>query len=63
MTIRKLPTGKWLAEVFPEGRAGRRVRRQFMTKGAPADKLKRAFFQLMAAGHCQKVAAIPVLPL
>ncbi|WP_458735630.1 phage integrase [Zobellella taiwanensis] len=33
MTVRKLPTGKWLAEVFPEGRAGRRVRRQFTTKG------------------------------
>ncbi|MFH7564532.1 site-specific integrase [Oceanimonas smirnovii] len=33
MSVRKLPTGKWLAQVFPEGRAGRRVRRQFITKG------------------------------
>ncbi|AOR65091.1 tyrosine-type recombinase/integrase [Pectobacterium wasabiae] len=33
MTIRKLPTGKWLCECYPNGREGKRVRKQFSTKG------------------------------
>jgi len=33
MTVNKLPSGKWQAQVFPNGRDGRRVRRQFATKG------------------------------
>lgn len=33
MTIRKLDTGKWLCECYPNGRTGKRVRRQFSTKG------------------------------
>jgi len=39
MAVRKLPTGKWLAEVYPEGRPSKsnpgapRLRKQFATKG------------------------------
>jgi hypothetical protein len=39
MTVRKLPTGKWLAEVYPEGRPSKsnpdapRLRKQFATQG------------------------------
>ena len=33
MTIRKLTSGKWLCECYPSGRDGRRVRKQFATKG------------------------------
>ncbi|WP_313375124.1 tyrosine-type recombinase/integrase [Pantoea sp. CTOTU50773] len=33
MTIRKLESGKWLCECYPAGRTGKRVRRQFATKG------------------------------
>lgn len=34
MTIRKLPSGKWLCECYPHGKAtGNRVRKQFATKG------------------------------
>lgn len=33
MAVNKLPSGKWQAQVFPNGRDGRRVRRQFATKG------------------------------
>lgn len=33
MAVSKLPTGKWQAQVFPNGRDGKRIRRQFATKG------------------------------
>lgn len=33
MTVNKLTNGKWQAQVFPNGRDGRRIRRQFATKG------------------------------
>lgn len=33
MTVRKLPSGKWLCQCFPYGRDGKRIRRQFATKG------------------------------
>lgn len=33
MAVRKLTTGKWLCECYPAGRNGRRVRKQFATKG------------------------------
>ncbi|WP_241612730.1 phage integrase [Rosenbergiella epipactidis] len=33
MAVKKLPSGKWQAQVFPNGRDGRRIRRQFATKG------------------------------
>ena len=33
MTVRKLETGRWICECYPAGRDGRRVRRQFATKG------------------------------
>jgi len=33
MTVRKLPSGKWLWQCFPYGRDGKRIRRQFATKG------------------------------
>lgn len=33
MTVRKLPSGKWICECYPNGRDGKRVRRQFATKG------------------------------
>ncbi|ELI8163169.1 TPA: tyrosine-type recombinase/integrase [Yersinia enterocolitica] len=33
MSVRKLPTGKWLCECYPRGREGKRVRKQFTTKG------------------------------
>ncbi|MEH8806871.1 site-specific integrase, partial [Klebsiella pneumoniae] len=33
MTIRKQPNGKWLCECYPTGRNGKRVRKQFVTKG------------------------------
>lgn len=33
MAIRKLDTGKWICECYPSGRTGKRVRRQFSTKG------------------------------
>ncbi len=33
MTIRKLSTGKWICECYPNGRRGERVRKQFATKG------------------------------
>ncbi|UXK13651.1 tyrosine-type recombinase/integrase [Erwinia pyrifoliae] len=33
MTIRKLPSGKWLSECYPYGATGKRIRKQFATKG------------------------------
>lgn len=33
MAVSKLTNGKWQAQVFPNGRDGRRIRRQFATKG------------------------------
>ncbi|WP_145931692.1 phage integrase [Yersinia bercovieri] len=33
MTIRKLTTGKWICECYPNGRRGERLRKQFATKG------------------------------
>jgi len=33
MAIKKLPNGKWQVQVFPNGRDGKRIRRQFATKG------------------------------
>ncbi|PIJ41742.1 site-specific integrase [Tatumella sp. OPLPL6] len=33
MTVRKQPNGKWLCECYPNGREGKRVRKQFVTKG------------------------------
>lgn len=33
MTVRKLPTGKWLCHCFPYGRDGKRIRKQFATRG------------------------------
>ncbi|MDE9455742.1 phage integrase [Xenorhabdus bovienii] len=33
MAVSKLPNGKWQCQCFPDGRNGRRVRRQFTTKG------------------------------
>lgn len=33
MTVRKQSSGKWLCECYPAGREGRRVRKQFATKG------------------------------
>ena len=33
MAVSKLANGKWQAQVFPNGRDGRRIRRQFATKG------------------------------
>lgn len=33
MTVRKLPSGKWLCECYPSGRDGKRVRKMFATKG------------------------------
>ncbi|MBS1206419.1 MAG: recombinase [Proteobacteria bacterium] len=33
MTVSKQKNGKWLCELYPQGREGRRIRRQFNTKG------------------------------
>ncbi|MBP2194701.1 tyrosine-type recombinase/integrase [Pantoea cypripedii] len=33
MTVSKQKNGKWLAQIFPNGREGKRIRRQFNTKG------------------------------
>lgn len=33
MAVKKLSNGKWQAQVFPNGRDGKRIRRQFSTKG------------------------------
>ncbi|WP_042858802.1 site-specific integrase [Dickeya sp. NCPPB 3274] len=33
MAVRKLASGKWLCECYPFGREGKRVRKQFATKG------------------------------
>ncbi|MGC6387260.1 tyrosine-type recombinase/integrase [Ewingella sp. S1.OA.A_B6] len=33
MAVRKLITGLWICECYPAGRSGRRVRKQFATKG------------------------------
>ena len=33
MAVRKLETGRWICECYPAGREGRRVRKQFATKG------------------------------
>ncbi|MDE7907136.1 hypothetical protein Q7485_09765 [Enterobacter cloacae] len=33
MAVRKLDIGKWICECYPAGRSGRRVRKQFATKG------------------------------
>lgn len=33
MAVRKLKTGSWICECYPAGRTGRRVRKQFATKG------------------------------
>lgn len=33
MTVRKLSSGKWICECYPSGRNGKRVRKQFATKG------------------------------
>lgn len=33
MTVRKLSSGKWLCECYPHGASGKRIRKQFATKG------------------------------
>ncbi|MBA0180359.1 tyrosine-type recombinase/integrase [Pectobacterium carotovorum] len=33
MAVSKLPTGKWLCQCFPYGRDGKRIRKQFATRG------------------------------
>lgn len=33
MAVRKLATGKWICECYPAGREGKRLRKQFATKG------------------------------
>lgn len=33
MSVRKTTTGKWICECYPAGRTGRRIRKQFATKG------------------------------
>ncbi|MEG1467035.1 MAG: tyrosine-type recombinase/integrase [Hafnia sp.] len=33
MAVSKLASGKWQAQIFPNGRDGKRIRRQFATKG------------------------------
>lgn len=33
MAERKLKTQKWICECYPAGRSGRRIRKQFATKG------------------------------
>ncbi len=33
MTVRKLTTGMWLCECYPTGATGKRIRKQFATKG------------------------------
>ena len=33
MSIRKLPTGGWLSELYPNGAGGKRIRKKFATKG------------------------------
>jgi len=33
MTVSKQKNGKWLAQIFPNGREGKRIRKQFNTKG------------------------------
>ncbi len=33
MAVRKLTTGKWICECYPNGRRGERLRKQFATKG------------------------------
>lgn len=33
MAVRKQASGKWLCECYPHGREGKRVRKQFATKG------------------------------
>ena len=33
MAVKKLTNGKWQAQFFPNGRDGKRIRRQFATKG------------------------------
>ncbi|MCB5314194.1 phage integrase [Yersinia intermedia] len=33
MAVNKLPSGKWLCQCFPYGRDGKRIRKQFATKG------------------------------
>lgn len=33
MAVGKLDTGKWICECYPAGRSGRRVHKQFGTKG------------------------------
>lgn len=33
MSVRKLPTGKWICECYPQGRSNQRVRKTFLTKG------------------------------
>ncbi|KOQ95153.1 tyrosine-type recombinase/integrase [Pluralibacter gergoviae] len=33
MAVSKLPSGKWLCQCFPYGRDGKRIRKQFATKG------------------------------
>lgn len=33
MAVRKLPTGGWLCEIYPNGAGGKRTRKNFATKG------------------------------
>ena len=33
MAVRKLPTGGWLCEIYPNGASGKRTRKKFATKG------------------------------
>ncbi|OTA14446.1 integrase [Xenorhabdus beddingii] len=33
MTVRRLSSGKWICECYPNGKNGTRIRKQFATKG------------------------------
>lgn len=41
MTVRKLPSGKWLCECYPYGATGKRIRKQFATKGEALSQERR----------------------
>lgn len=50
MTVSKLPSGKWLCQCFPYGRDGKRIRKQFATKGEALSFERRQMNQANGAG-------------
>lgn len=61
MTVRKLPTGKWLCECYPYGASGQRTRKTFATKGEALSFERRLMGRANEAGRLGSTQTLSAL--